>query len=153
MSFWVPGCSVPPPLDGIGSRDLCEAGVPWRGVARAEGDPVIILEAIDSQNRQSERFSQATKDALVSSLRLNVNKPIIVSASRRQLELLLENPEIERAYTIRYTVLCASTEGEQQIRGVCVQQAVLICKMSPDYFGAPCVYLLCVAVRRIRPAE
>lgn len=35
---------------------------PWREVARAENDPVIVLEGAESQNRQAERiFSQATE--------------------------------------------------------------------------------------------
>lgn len=35
---------------------------PWREVARAENDPVIVLEVAESQNRQAERIlSQATE--------------------------------------------------------------------------------------------
>lgn len=35
---------------------------PWREVARAENDPVIVLEVAESQNRQAERsFSQTTE--------------------------------------------------------------------------------------------
>lgn len=50
-------------------RFVRAVGVPWRSVARAEGDPVIVLEATDSQNRQAERFSQATDCKFFSSLR------------------------------------------------------------------------------------
>jgi hypothetical protein len=42
---------------------------PWREVARAENDPVIVLEVAESQNRQAERFlSLATEHSFFPSL-------------------------------------------------------------------------------------
>lgn len=69
-----PGPSLSDPRQAEEELVLAQANVravsaPWREVARAENDPVMVLEVAESQNRQAERnLSQATNTVSFPSL-------------------------------------------------------------------------------------